>query len=70
MKKNKINLKQNEMDYVKANRRGSREAELENSTGWTSRNRVHKSKKIYSRKGKMGRNFNNDYGTHFSFRIW
>lgn len=38
--------------YLKANRRGSREAELEGLTGFTSKHKVHKSKKAYSRKGK------------------
>jgi hypothetical protein len=38
--------------YLKANRRGSREAELEGLTGFTSKHKVHKSKKTYSRKGK------------------
>jgi hypothetical protein len=37
-------------DYVKANRKGSREAELMNSTGWVSVHKVHKSKKQYDRK--------------------
>lgn len=37
-------------DYVKANRKGSREAELMNSTGWVSVHKVHKSKKQYNRK--------------------
>ena len=39
-------------DYIKANRKGSREAELENSTGFVSVRKVHKSKKNYSRKIK------------------
>jgi hypothetical protein len=38
-------------DYVKTNRKGSREAELEISTGWTAKTKVHKSKKQYDRKG-------------------
>jgi hypothetical protein len=38
-------------EYVKANRKGSREAELELSVGWRSTTRVHKSKKQYDRKG-------------------
>ena len=41
-----------ELDYVKANRKGSREAELEISSGFTSKHKVHKSKKAYSRKPK------------------
>jgi hypothetical protein len=38
------------IDYVKANRKGSREAELMNRTGWVSVHKVHKSKKQYNRK--------------------
>jgi len=37
-------------DYVKANRKGSRDAELEDSTGWTAKDKTHKSDKAYSRK--------------------
>lgn len=37
-------------DYVKASRKGSREAELTVSVGWTSKTKVHKSKKSYNRK--------------------
>ncbi|MDL2224425.1 hypothetical protein LJB92_03840 [Bacteroidales bacterium OttesenSCG-928-M06] len=37
-------------DYVKANRKGSREAELTVSVGWTSKTKVHKNKKKYNRK--------------------
>ena len=40
------------MDYIKANRRGSREAELENSAGLTAIHKVHQSKKTYTRKIK------------------
>ena len=39
-------------DYIKANRKGSRDAELENSTGFNSMHKVHKSAKTYSRKTK------------------
>jgi len=40
-------------DYVKANRKGSREAELElNNNGWTTKHKVHRSKKQYTRKSK------------------
>lgn len=39
-------------DYIKANRKGSRDAELENERGWKSKNKIHKSDKSYSRKGK------------------
>lgn len=39
-------------DYIKANRKGSREAELENEQGWKAVHKVHKSDKNYSRKIK------------------
>ena len=39
-------------DYIKACRRGSREAELEDEKGWKSKHKVHKSKKQYIRKPK------------------
>jgi len=39
-------------DYIKANRRGSREAELQDKTGWTAKHKVHRSKKTYTRKAK------------------
>lgn len=51
MTKKKVNKKKIGLtDYLLANRIGSREAELENSTGWVSKHKVHKSKKNYSRK--------------------
>lgn len=40
--------------YLKANRKGSRDAELENQSGWAGKSKVHKSKKEYSRKPKHG----------------
>ncbi len=40
------------IDYIKANRRGSRNAELENSSGWTAICNIHKSLKKYKRKPK------------------
>ena len=46
MKTNDLN------DWLKANRKGSREAELENKTGWTAKTKKHKTLKDYSRKGK------------------
>jgi hypothetical protein len=39
-------------DYIKANRKGSRNAEIENSSGWHAVNKKHKSLKDYFRKGK------------------
>ena len=48
MKKNK---KVSPLDeYIKANRKGSREAEIENHGRPVSHNRVHVSKKVYNRK--------------------
>ena len=40
------------LDYIKANRKGSRDAELENAHGWTSKHKIHLSIKNYSRKTK------------------
>jgi len=40
------------MDYVKANRKGSREAELMNENGFKSKHKIHKGLKPYSRKNK------------------
>lgn len=40
-------------DYIKANRKGSRDAGLENSTGWIAVKKVHKSKKTYDRKRQI-----------------
>ena len=37
---------------LKNERRISREIELENQSGWTSKHKVHKSNKNYSRKNK------------------
>ena len=40
------------MDYIKANRKGSREAELEAESGFTAKHHVHTSKHTYTRKEK------------------
>jgi hypothetical protein len=45
-------MKLTKKDIIKANRKGSREAELENSTGFKKSHKVHKSKKAYTRKTK------------------
>jgi len=37
-------------DYIKAVKKADREIQLETSVGWTSTTKVHKSKKVYSRK--------------------
>ena len=42
----------NQMDYIKANRKGSRDAQLENESGWVAVKKVHKSNKNYTRKVK------------------
>ena len=53
--------KNKHMEYVRANRKGSRDAELENEMGWKSRNRIHKSQKQYNRKFKYNDDiFDND----------
>ena len=39
-------------DSIKLNRKISREISLENSTGWVSTHKVHKSDKTYNRKPK------------------
>jgi len=44
------------LDIIKANRKGSREAELENRSGWKQTRKVHSSKKIYTRKEKHKNN--------------
>lgn len=43
-------------DYIKANRKGSRDAALEVSTGFVTVHKVHKSAKNYSRKIKHKNN--------------
>lgn len=37
---------------MRANRKASREMELQNSTGWVSTHKAHKSAKDYTRKSK------------------
>jgi len=72
-KKKKISL----MDYVKANRKGSREAEIENYGHPINYNRVQVSKKVYNRKrnkadlrqGDLPYSFNVPIPTHiYEFR--
>jgi hypothetical protein len=46
-------------DYLKSNRKGSREAELMISPGWTAKDRPHKSRKMYDRKREK-RDWKND----------
>jgi hypothetical protein len=53
MKKNK-SLKDCHLDdYVKANRKGSRSAEMENNGKFKSNHKVHKNYKKYSRKNSI-----------------
>jgi hypothetical protein len=49
-KTKKKSRKEFEYDIVKANRRGSREAELECENGFVSKHKIHKSEKTYSRR--------------------
>ena len=42
----------NQLDYIKANRKGSRDAQLEREAGWVAVKKVHKSNKTYTRKQK------------------
>jgi len=48
------------MDIIKANRRGSRDAELEDSTGWKGVLKVHETKKRYKRNQKHKGSGNTD----------
>lgn len=52
MKKMKIT----QLDYVKANRKASREAEIESHSRPVSHSRVKKSKKVYDRKRNKAEN--------------
>ena len=51
-KRKKIRIMKIVIDYIKANRKGSREAEIENSTGFIGSHKIHTSKKTYTRKEK------------------
>ena len=46
-------------EYIKANRKASREIELEQHVGWVSVNRPHKNKKKYNRKDEKIKNRRN-----------
>lgn len=56
-RRKKLKTKLTKEDYIKASRRGSREAELENQTGWSAKHKVHQSKKNYTRKTKHKINY-------------
>lgn len=49
-------MKITQRDYIKACRRASREAEIENHTHPLNHQRVHKSKKVYDRKRSKAEN--------------
>ncbi len=50
-------------DYIKANRKGNREAEMDLlGPGFHSKNKIHKSKKNYTRKEKHKDRVDNLYG--------
>lgn len=58
MKNAKIHIgKVTKEQLLKASRKTSRELELENSIGWTSMHKVHKSKKTYTRKSKHKKDY-------------
>lgn len=44
-------------DIMKANKKASREMNLENSTGWNSVRKIHKSVKDYTRKPKHKKSY-------------
>ncbi len=44
-------------DSMRADRKASREIELQNSTGWVATHKVHKSAKDYTRKPKHKNSF-------------
>lgn len=48
MKKLRITIE----DFIKANKIGSRNAELEFATGWVAKHKIHNSEKNYNRKEK------------------
>lgn len=50
------NMTISQSDYIKANRKGSREAEIENHNHPICHKRVHKSKKVYDRKRSKAEN--------------
>lgn len=47
-------------DYIKANRKGSRDAELESENGFKSKHKIHKSKKNYDRKTEKYKSYLDD----------
>lgn len=61
MKSGKIHiLKFTVKDSIKANKKASRDIALENSTGWISTHRVHKSSKAYKRNSKHKKNYSTE----------
>ena len=54
-----MKAKKKHIDIIKASRRGSRNAELENSTGWSAVLKIHPNKKRYQRHTKHKKSGNN-----------
>lgn len=65
MKKRRITQR----DYIKANRKASREAEIENHTRPINFCRVHKSKKAYDRKSSKAEH-KKALPYFFEFNVW
>lgn len=59
MKLGKINIKVPKKALIKAGKKASREIELENSTGWKSTHKVHKTAKDYKRNPKHKKTYSN-----------
>jgi len=55
------------LDYLKSNRKGSREAELMLSIGWTAKDKPHKNRKKYDRKSQKRDWKNDNFNFAFSF---
>lgn len=61
MKTGKIHLGSfTKLDSLKASKKASREMELENSTGWVAKHKVHKSLKDYKRHSKHKKDYSNE----------
>lgn len=57
MKSRKHIGKITEKDFIKANKKASREIDMIDSTGWVSVHKVHKSAKSYKRKSKHQKSY-------------
>jgi hypothetical protein len=56
----KTKFKITKNDYLKAIRKGSRDAEIENSSGWKCTHKIHKSANFYNRKNKHKKTIRDD----------